>query len=139
MFADDALGDPEAEAGAAFALGGEEGLEEVVADLGRDAGAVVDDFDDGAGFEWLVSGIDAGPLRDDADQDGAAFAGCFGGVGDEVGEDLAEFGGESIDDDSGGSSEVTVTPMELKRPSISSSRSSSVSLRLTGTGALDSR
>ena len=100
MFADDALRDPEAEPGAAFALGGEEGLEEVVADLGGDSGAVVDDFDDGSFFEHLAGRVEAGVLGDDADQDGAALAGCLGGVGDEVGEDLAEFRGEPIDDDS---------------------------------------
>ena len=43
--------DRHGEAGAAFALGGEEGLEEVIADLGQNAGAVVDDFDDGTVFE----------------------------------------------------------------------------------------
>ena len=48
---DDALGDPEAKAGAAFAFGGEEGLEEVFADLRRDAGTVVGDLYDGSGFE----------------------------------------------------------------------------------------
>ena len=51
MFADDALGDPEAEAGAAFALGGEEGHEEVLAVFGEDARAVVGNLDDGSGFE----------------------------------------------------------------------------------------
>ena len=71
VFADDALRDPEAEAGAALALGGEEGLEEVLADLGGDAGAVVGDLDDGARLaaalpaRWSA----AGWLRDDADGD----------------------------------------------------------------------
>ncbi len=48
VFADDAVRDPEAEAGAALSLGGEEGLEEVVADVRRDAWAVVGDFYDGS-------------------------------------------------------------------------------------------
>ena len=41
-------------------------------------------------------------LGRDADGDVAALAGGLGGVGDEVGEDLAQLGGESLDGDLGG-------------------------------------
>ena len=41
VFADDAAADPEPEAGAAFALGGEEGLEEVGLHVLGNAGAVI--------------------------------------------------------------------------------------------------
>lgn len=41
----DALTDPEAEAGAFLALGGEEGLEEAIEDRGGDTGAVIGDGD----------------------------------------------------------------------------------------------
>ena len=54
VFADDALRDPQAEAGAAFALGGEEGLEEVVADFGGDSGTVIGNLDDGSGFQPMA-------------------------------------------------------------------------------------
>jgi len=51
VLVDDSLRDPEAEAGAAFSLGGEERLEEAVAVLRGDSRAVVGDFDDGTVFE----------------------------------------------------------------------------------------
>ena len=101
VFDEDALRDPQAEAGAAFALGGEEGLEEVFADLGGDSGPVIDDFDDGPAFHPVYGGGNAGALRADADGNRAALAGGLGGVGDEVGEDLAELGGEPVDGDLG--------------------------------------
>ena len=44
VFADDSLRDPQSEAGAAFALGGKEGLEEVLANLWGDAWAIVRDL-----------------------------------------------------------------------------------------------
>lgn len=92
VFADDALGDGEAEAGAAgVEAGGGEGFEEAGEDGGVDTGAVVDDAD-GDPFA-AVAGGGAG---DDADAGGfgvawggAAFGG-FGGVADEVDEDLDE-------------------------------------------------
>src|ERR1017187_3678603 len=98
VFADDALRDPKAEAGSAFSLGGEEGLEEAFLDLRSDSGPVVGDFNDGPGGPPCRRG-GIGCLRDDADGDVAALARGFGGVGDEVGEDLTEFGGVSVDGD----------------------------------------
>ena len=87
---DDLLGDPEAEAGADIFLGGEEGLEDVIAVFGGDAGAVVfdDDLDDCAGCVFVAI---------DADADGAAVGDGVGGVGDEVGDSLVEFAGEGLD------------------------------------------
>ena len=92
VFADDAFGDGEAEAGAAgIEAGGGEGFEESREDGGVDAGAVVDDAD-GDPF----AGVAGGGAGDDADAGvfgvaggGAAFGG-FGGVADEVDEDLDE-------------------------------------------------
>ena len=92
--------DPQAQACAAFALGGEERLEEMVAYVGGDSRAVVCNLDDRSGFHAVAGWVWAGCLRDDAD----------GGtlhrrrrpqrhVGDEIGEDLAELGGESFDGD----------------------------------------
>ena len=87
---DDLLGDPEAEAGADVFLGGEEGLEDVIAVFGGDAGAVVfdDDLDD-----FAVGVL----VAVDADADGAAVGDGVGGVGDEVGDGLLEFAGEALD------------------------------------------
>ena len=51
---DDAACDPESEAGAFLALGGEEGLEEFCEMLLRDTGAAVADGDgDACGAEWV--------------------------------------------------------------------------------------
>ena len=51
VFADDSLRYPESEAGAAFSLGGEEGLKEAVAVLRGDSRAIVGDLDDGSSLE----------------------------------------------------------------------------------------
>ena len=113
----------------------------MIADLGRDARAVVGDLDDAP---RLRAGALAGGSRlrrsgATTRHDSAAVAGGFGCVGDEVGEDLAQFGGEAFDRQIlrqvGGDGDAEA----LKRRSISRRRSSSMSLRSTGTGALDSR
>ena len=96
VFTNDSLGDPQAEAGAAFPLGGEEGLEEAVVNLWGDAGTVVGDGDGGSCFVPEAMCVRTGVLGSDHDCDMATFAGGLGCVGDEVGEDLAEFRGESI-------------------------------------------
>ncbi len=49
MLVDDSAADPEAKAGAAFSLGGEEGLKEVWLNIGGDAWAIVGYGDDGSG------------------------------------------------------------------------------------------
>ncbi len=115
VFADDAATDPEAEAGAALALGGEEGLEKILADGLGDAGAVVGDGDEDAGsaVQAVVSDVACAGLGGERDGggaglrlrmvrgDGGAFgcgAGGFGGVGEDVGEDLAKLGGEATND-----------------------------------------
>ena len=71
--------------------------------LGGDAGAIVGDLDDGAIASRALARMGGGGLlRGDADGDCALGACGLGGVGDEVGEDLAQFGGEAFDDDAGG-------------------------------------
>ena len=65
VFADDSAADPEAQAGAVFALGGEEGLEELRPDVFLDAGAVVADSDGCAGLGALAVGVGSGRLGGD--------------------------------------------------------------------------
>jgi len=79
-----------AEAGADVFFCGEEGLEDVIAVFGGDAGAVVFDDDlDGVAGRILVA--------IDAHADGAAVGDGVGGVGDEVGDGLLELAGEGLD------------------------------------------
>ncbi len=102
MLGDDAAADPEAESGALFAFGGEEGLEEVGLDVFRDSGAVVCDADDGSGDHAVAGAGGVAESGGDADGDFTAGSSGLACVGDEVGEDLAEFGGEAFDVDGGG-------------------------------------
>ena len=122
VLGDDAFADPEAESGAAFALGGEEGLEEFAADLFRDAGTVVDDVDAHPGPVSYAVGEGSGRQGVGLDPDvggriggkvgvievsigiriGGGLTDGFGGVGEQVGEDLAELGGEALNVDSFG-------------------------------------
>ena len=59
----------------------------------------------GLRLHW-VGWVGIGGARANADGDRAAGASGFGGVGDEVGEDLAELGGEAVDGDLGGRSAI---------------------------------
>ena len=86
---DDGAGDPEAEAGAALAFGGEEGLAEAAPDFGRNAAAVVADGDTNA----VDAGIGPAARAADAEKQTAVERRGFDGVGDEVGEDLAHLAG----------------------------------------------
>ncbi len=97
VFGDDAAADPEAEAGAAFSFGGVEGLEEVGEDVFGDAGPVVVDGDEDAGFAADSVVVEAGGQGLGGDDDFAVGVGGLRGVGEEIGEDLAEFGGEAVD------------------------------------------
>ncbi len=56
VFGDDAAADPESESGAAFPLGGEEGLEEVRLNLFRNADAIVCDHHRGSCFLLVAFG-----------------------------------------------------------------------------------
>ena len=90
MALDDFLGDPEAEAGADVFLGGEEGLEDVIACSGAMPGPSSSTM---ILTMWLVGIL----VAMDADADGAAVGDGVGGVGDEVGDGLLEFAGEGLD------------------------------------------
>ena len=101
VLGDDAAADPEAEAGTLLALGGEEGLEEMRLHLFGNPEAVVGDDDGGPGL--LLDTVDGeGWLRPEAHVHLSAGASGFGGIRDEVGEDLAQLGREGVDRDSGG-------------------------------------
>ena len=88
----DGAGDPKAEASAALAFGGEEGLAEAALNLRRDTAARVADRD----AQAADTGI--GPVAGAANADAEASVGQrgFDCVGDEVGEHLAHLAG--IDD-----------------------------------------
>src|SRR5580693_5205605 len=96
VFVDDAATDPEAESRSSLALGGEEWLEEMGPDVVGDAGAVVGDGDDCA-CRLFFRSIGGCGLRHEGHGYFAARTGCFRRVGDEVGEDLAQFRWESRD------------------------------------------
>jgi hypothetical protein len=89
---DDGAGDPEAEAGAALAFSGEEGLTETALDLRRDAAAVVAYGDANAADARI--GPAAGET--DAKAEAAVGQGSLNGIRHEVREDLAHLAG--IDD-----------------------------------------
>jgi len=99
VFVYDSAADPQAQASAVLALVGEEGLEEPGADLVLDAGAVVADADGCAGLGALADKVCSSLFGGDGDPDLSAASGGLGRVGDEVGEDLAELGGEAVDHD----------------------------------------
>ncbi len=83
VFIDEVFGDPEADACADVFFGGEEGIEDARQVFRRDAEAIVADGD-GGGFV----------VANDFDFDDAAGSRkCIAGVGDDVGEDLAEIVG----------------------------------------------
>lgn len=86
MALDDFLRDPEAEAGAGDALGGEERFEDAPEGFGGDAGAIVGDGDADAGAAGFP--VVRGEF---AEGDATAFAEGVDGVADEVGEDLSDF------------------------------------------------
>ena len=102
VLGDDSAADPEAESGALFALGGEEGLKEVGSDLLRNAHAVVGDRNGGAGLLLVAVCRDAAWLWRDADTHLAAGACGLGGIRNQVAEDLAQLGREGVDGDVGG-------------------------------------
>ena len=92
MAVDDFVADPEAEAGAAEAFGGEEGFEDAGAGLGRHADASVGDGEDQA----AAVGAPVGGLAA-AHQEAATGGHCIDGVGDEIVEDLADVAFEAGD------------------------------------------
>lgn len=94
VFVDDAATNPEAEAGAILAFGGEKGLEQVWLHIFWNAGAVVGDRHGCARLELLTTSIDAWCLWSDADLYLATWSGRLGCVGDEVGEDLSQLSRE---------------------------------------------
>ena len=79
---DDFSGDGESESGAALSFATDEGFEDVIVPFGGDTGAVIGHFDGGG----TGGGVEGGAKGDDA---GAWFDG-FGGVGDEVHQDLVD-------------------------------------------------
>ena len=86
---DDAFAHPEAQAGAFFVLGGEEGVEDFPDGIAGDAGAVIGNGDAYAAVRRpfpLTAGGDA-----DFDRGGAGLE----GIADEVQEYLAQFAGEA--------------------------------------------
>ncbi len=89
---DDVLGDPEAKAGAGQLAGGEEGVEDLLDDLGRHAVAGVgEDETDAAPAGGGVGGVVG------AETDAAAGSHGVDGVCDEVAEDLADFALEAVE------------------------------------------
>ena len=92
VFVDELFADPEAEAGADGALGGEEGVEHLFGGGGGDAVAAVGDGDADAGLAG--GGVEGGGGADD---DAAVVVDGVECVGEEVGEDLAEFAGDAED------------------------------------------
>src|SRR5688572_1543996 len=102
---DDALGDGQAQPGAAEALGREERLEDLAVLLGGDAGAVVDDRDvnlgagargggrRGRGDDRAARGVGARVVRDVDGDDAAAGLDGLDGVADEVHECLVDEAG----------------------------------------------
>jgi len=84
--------DPEAEAGADGAFGGEEGVEDVFCRDGGDAVAVVGYGDADAAF--AVDGIERGG---GAENDAALAADGVEAIGEQVGEDLAQLAGDAHD------------------------------------------
>ncbi len=92
VLVDELLADPEAEAGAYRALGGEEGVEHLFGSGGGDAVAAVRD---GETDSWLAGGgIEGGGGPDD---DAAVMTDGVERVGEQVGEDLAELAGDAED------------------------------------------
>ncbi len=94
--ADDFAGDPEAEAGTGFTLGGDEGLKDGGQQCSGNAGAGVGDG------EAETGGAVGGILSGDTDAQAAAVAHGIDGVADDVGDDLAEFTGAGEDGGAGG-------------------------------------
>ena len=86
---DDGAGDPESEAGAALALGGEEWLSEAALDLERDAAAIVANGDTDAANAGIGPAVGAAY----AEAETAMRGGSFESIGDKIGEDLAHFAG----------------------------------------------
>ena len=92
VFVDELLADPEAEAGADGALGGEERVKHLFGGSRSNAVAAVGDREADA---WSAGrGVEGGAGADD---DAAVVAYGVEGVGEEVGEDLAEFAGDAED------------------------------------------
>ena len=87
----DFFADPEAEAGAGDALGGEEGVEDAGLDFGAHAGGVVGDGDGDAG----LAGAPVGGFAF-AHEEAAAAGHDVEGIADEVGDDLADFSVEAM-------------------------------------------
>jgi len=88
----EATGDPETEAGADGLLGGEEGGEDSIANLGGDAGAVVRDEDGyvvAGTLEMAAADVEVARFGDGGEG--------LDGVDDEVGEDLAHFSSQAVD------------------------------------------
>ena len=88
VLAGELAADPEAEAGAGAGARGEEGLEEAIHDFGRDAAAVVANFE--AGRAVVLAQVDP---------DGTALGNRIDGVSEEVSDNLANlaFDGEDAD------------------------------------------
>ena len=93
MFLDEFAGDPKAEAGAGIFLRGEEGFEDVVEMLGRDAEAGVSDGDAHADARW-IAGINRGPRLN---ADGGPVCAGVKAVGQEIGENLTQLAGVAED------------------------------------------
>ena len=91
MTVDDALGDPETEAGAGESLGCEEWMEEALERLGRHASAGVGDGDGDAGFTVVPVGGLAG-----AERECAAGGHGIQCVADEIREDLTNLSFEAM-------------------------------------------
>jgi hypothetical protein len=92
VLVDELFADPEAEAGADGALGGEEGVEHLFGGGGGDALTAVGD---GEADTWCAGGgVEGGTGADD---DAGVVADGVEGVGEEVGEDLAKFAGNAED------------------------------------------
>src|SRR6185312_8882939 len=90
---DDPFRDPKAEPCAGVRLGGEEGLEELLANAGGNSGSVIGDREADTGL------FAAGPAARGADANLYAAAGCDGidAVAEQVRQDLANFARDSAD------------------------------------------
>ena len=91
MFYDEFARDPETKASAGIFFCGEEGLEDAVQILGRDAKAGIRDGDANAGSRGIAR-IDGGV---GFDADGSSPGAGVEAVGEQVGEDLAKLSGRA--------------------------------------------
>lgn len=110
MFIDDASGDGKAEAGPGF-LGGKERVKEAGLDFARDPFAGVDDLEND-GWGGFFGGRHEGAAG--VEGDGAIMTDAFGGILNEVNEDLFELLGIDADPEGAGGREMELDGVFLE-------------------------